>query len=280
MTILDRILPDVRRELEAARQAVPLEEIKQRSLHAVRSPRDFLAALSAPGFGLIAEIKRRSPSMGAMRAENFCAAAAAYEASPIVHAVSVLTNETHFGTSLNDLAAIAATSTKPILRKDFILDPYQIYAARAAGADAVLLMANVLSSEQMTHLYRVTRNLGMEALFEIHEQKEIAALPPDARVVGINSRKFKSQNHLVAVGESTDQDFTLDFTAFDLAKSLPSNCVRVAESGVAPQTIAPLTRHFHAALVGTSLLRDPRGIEATLEDFARALAEKACESSC
>jgi indole-3-glycerol phosphate synthase len=271
MTILERILPDVRRELDEARAAVPLDELKERAA-AARPPRDFAGLLTAGGFGLIAEIKDRSPSMGDMRAGNVAAAAAAYEASPVVRAVSVLTNVAHFGTGMDDLTAIAAASTKPVLRKDFILDPYQIYAARAAGADAVLLMANVLSSAQMTELYEVVLQLGMEALFEVHEAAEIDALPATARVVGINSRKFKSREGFVAAGESADKDFTLDFAAFEIAESLPAGCVRVAESGVTPQTIAPLARHFDAALVGTSLLRDPRGVPAALEDFAAALA--------
>lgn len=271
MTILERILPDVRRELDEARAAVPLDELRERAA-AARPPRDFAGRLTAGGFGLIAEIKDRSPSMGDMRAGNVAAAAAAYEASPVVRAVSVLTNVAHFGTGMDDLTAIAAASTKPVLRKDFILDPYQIYAARAAGADAVLLMANVLSAAQMTELYGVVLQLGMEALFEVHEAAEIDALPATARVVGINSRKFKSREGFVAAGESADKDFTLDFAAFEMAESLPAGCVRVAESGVTPQTIAPLARHFDAALVGTSLLRDPRGVPAALEDFAAALA--------
>ena len=271
MTILDRILPDVRRELDAARTAVPLAEIKHLAAQA-RPPRDFVGALTAEGFGLITEVKRRSPSMGDMRAANAAEAAAAYEACPLVRAVSVLTNETHFGMGLHDLQEIAAASTKPVLRKDFILDPYQVYAARAAGADAVLLMANVLSAEQMHDLHALVRELGMESLFEVHEEEEIAALPSSARVVGINSRKYKSREGFVAAGESAAEDFTLDFAAFELAGKLPSGCVRVAESGVTSATVAPLARHFDAALVGTSLLRDPRGVGAALDDFARALA--------
>lgn len=271
MTILDRILPDVRRELDEARAAVPFDEIKQLAAEAP-APRDFGGALTAHGFGLIAEVKRRSPSMGDMRVENVVAAAAAYEAEPLVRAVSVLTNTTHFGMGMDDLRRISATSTKPVLRKDFILDPYQVYAARAAGADAVLLMANVLSAEQMQDLHALVRDLGMESLFEVHEAEEIAALPSGARVVGINSRKFKSDQGFVAAGESAAEDFTLDFAAFALAGQLPSGCVRVAESGVMAATVAPLARHFDAALVGTSLLRDPRGVEAALHDFARALA--------
>ena len=271
MTILDRILPDVRRELEKAQAVVPLGEVRRLAAQA-RPPRDFAGALTARGFGLIAEIKQRSPSMGDMRAENVVTAAAAYEASPVVHAVSVLTNETHFGMGIEDLAEIAAASSKPVLRKDFILDPYQIYAARAAGADAVLLMANVLSAGQLAEFHALVLELGMEALFEVHEEQEIDALPATARVVGINSRKFKSRDGFIPAGRSAEEDFTLDFAAFKLAESLPAGCVRVAESGVTPQTVAPLARHFDAALVGTSLLRDPRGVRAGLEDFARALA--------
>jgi len=271
MTILDRILPDVRRELDEARAAVPFDEIKQLAAEAP-VPRDFVGVLTAHGFGLIAEIKRRSPSMGEMRAENVVAAAAAYEAEPLVRAVSVLTNTTHFGMEMDNLRRIAATSTKPVLRKDFILDPYQVYAARAAGADAVLLMANILSAAQMRELHDIVLELGMEALFEVHEAAEIEALPGTARIVGINSRKFKSHRGFVAAGDNAEEDFSLDFAAFELAESLPAGCVRVAESGVTPETVAPLARHFDAALVGTSLLRDPRGVAAALDDFARALA--------
>ena len=271
MTLLDRILPDVRRELDAAREVMPLDELKRRAADAP-APRDFAGVLTAHGFGLIAEIKRRSPSMGDMRAENVVAAAAAYEAEPLVRAVSVLTNTTHFGMGMDDLRRISAASTKPVLRKDFILDPYQVYAARAAGADAVLLMANVLSAAQMRELHVTVLELGMEALFEVHEAAEIDALPGTARIVGINSRKFKSHRGFVAAGDNAEEDFSLDFAAFELAESLPAGCVRVAESGVTPESVAPLARHFDAALVGTSLLRDPRGVAAALDDFARALA--------
>jgi indole-3-glycerol phosphate synthase len=271
MTILDRILPDVRRELEEARAAEPLDEVRRRAADA-RPPRDFAGALTAGGFGLIAEIKHRSPSMGDMRAANVAAAVAAYEASPAVRAISVLTNRTHFGTGMDELRAIAGSSAKPVLRKDFILDPYQVVAARAAGADAVLLMANVLTAAQMASLHELVLELGMEALFEVHEPHEIDTLPAAARVVGINSRKFKSREGFVASGESAEEDFTLDFAAFELAESLPAGSVRVAESGVTPQTVAPLARHFDAALVGTSLLRDPRGVQAALQDFSVALA--------
>ncbi|MGA0093871.1 MAG: indole-3-glycerol phosphate synthase TrpC [Chthoniobacterales bacterium] len=271
MTILDRILPDVRRELDEARSLVSLEEIKRRA-EGAKPPRDFAGALTANGFGLIAECKQRSPSMGEMRAANVSAAPVVYENSPVVRAVSVLTNETHFGGTIDDLARVAAASSKPVLRKDFIIDPYQVYAARAAGADAVLLMASVLSADRMAQLHGLVLELGMESLFEVHEAGEIDSLPAGARVVGINSRKFKAREELVDRGQSREEDFTLDFSAFELAQSLPAGCIRVAESGVTPATVAPLARHFDAALVGTSLLRDPRGVEAAVQEFTAALA--------
>ena len=132
-------------------------------------------------------------------------------------------------------------------------------------------MANVLTVEQLRDLHALVTDLGMESLFEVHEASEIEMLPASARVVGINSRKFKSQKGFVAAGDNAGEDFTLDFSAFELAESLPAGCVRVAESGVRPSTIAPLARHFDAALVGTSLLCDPRGVAAALGDFAAAL---------
>lgn len=271
MTILDRILPDVRRELAQAQAAMPIAEVKRRAQDA-RPPRDFAATLGAGRFALIAEVKRRSPSMGDMRAANVDEAPPAYEACATVRAISVLTNQTHFGMGMRDLEKIAARSTKPVLRKDFIIDPYQVYAARAAGADAVLLMANVLTAAEMADLHALVKQLGMEALFEVHEEAEIAKLPQTAKVVGINSRKFKSHDGFVACGEKTDEDFTLDFGAFELAGKLPTGSIRVAESGVTPRSVAALARSFDAALVGTSLLRDPRGVEPALEDFTRALA--------
>lgn len=264
-------MPDVRRELAAAQTVAPIDEVKRRAQDA-RPPRDFATALRNGGFGLIAEVKRRSPSMGDMRMENVAHAPAAYEACAIVRAISVLTNQTHFGMGIRDLEQIAARSTKPVLRKDFIIDPYQIYAARAAGADAVLLMANVLTAAELADLHALVLQLGMESLFEVHEEGEIAKLPPKAKIVGINSRKFKSQEGFVGRGESADKDFTLDFAAFELFGKLPSGCIRVAESGVTPQTVAALASSFDAALVGTSLLRDPRGVEVALKDFTSALA--------
>ncbi len=269
-TILDEILTDVRVEVAAAKQAVPLAEIRARLADAPPA-RDFAEVLGRGGFGLITEIKRRSPSVGPMREENVNAAAATYAASSHVRAVSILTNRTHFGMGIEDLARLRATLPQPVLRKDFFIDDYQILEARAHGSDAILLMANVLDATQLRDFHQLALELGMEALFEIHTLDEIAMLPKSARVVGINSRKFKSTSGFVGSTGSSQKDFSLEMSVFDLVTHLPAGCLRVAESGLTPESIDSVSSKFDAALVGTSLLRDPRGLAACLADFERAI---------
>jgi len=235
-------------------------------------PRGFAAAIERGGFGLIAEIKERSPSVGPMRAENVREAVPAYAEFPLVRAVSVLTNERHFGMSITRLAEIRAAVPKPVLRKDFFLDEYQIREARAFGADAVLLMANVLDAARLKGFHQLASELGMDSLFEVHTGEEIDMLPPNARLVGINSRKFKSQSGFVGPSGSSQQDFSLDARVFQMADKLPAGTLRVAESGISPESIPSVRQTFHAALVGTSLLRDARGIRSCLREFESALA--------
>jgi len=269
-TILDQILADVRAEVAAAKSTTPLSEIQARLADAP-PPRDFAAALSRDGFGLIAEIKRRSPSVGPMREENIHDSAATYAASRHVRAVSVLTNRTHFGQGIEDLADVRTRVPQPVLRKDFFLDEYQILEARAHGADAILLMANVLDAPRLRDFHQTALGLGMEALFEIHTRDEIDLLPPAAKIIGINSRKFKTTTGFVGATGSSAQDFSLEMSAFELVDFLPPSTLRIAESGLTPETLPDVTEKFNAALVGTSLLRDPRGIAACLADFENAI---------
>lgn len=268
-TVLDTILEDVREALSADKLARPAADIRRMAADAPPA-RDFFGALAA-SFGLIAEIKERSPSVGPMRAENVREAAPAYAASPVVRAVSVLTNQRHFGMSVARLAQIRREVPQPVLRKDFIVDEYQIREARAYGADAVLLMANVLDAARMSGFYDLVRELGMEALFEIHTPEEIRSLPAGARVVGINSRKFKSSEGFVGAGGSSQKDFSLDPGVFGLVGELPARALKVAESGISPATLDGVREKFQSALVGTSLLRDPRGLRACLREFEEAV---------
>lgn len=268
-TFLDQILADVAHELSSTKTRRPIHEV--RTMLADAPPiRDFHGALAA-SFGLIAEIKERSPSVGPMRAENVAGAPDAYEESPIVRALSILTNAHHFGMGIERLATIRARVTKPVLRKDFMVDEYQVREARAFGADAILLMANVLDAPRLAGFHDLARELGMEVLFEVHTEEEIALLPAGARVIGINSRKFKSTTGFVGATGSSTSDFSLSFDAFDLAEKLPANSLHIAESGISPDNLSLARDRFDAVLVGTSLLRDPAGIRACLAQFEEAL---------
>ena len=205
-----------------------------------------------------------------MREANVAQALAAYEESSTVGAISVLTNHLHFGMSIERLTAARKVVSKPILRKDFLIEEYQVREARAFGADAILLMANVLDAARLKGFHDLARELGMEALFEVHTWEEIDLLPPDARIIGINSRKFKTTTGFVGKTGTSEQDFSLDFSAFDLVGHLPAGAIKVAESGISPANLASVSERFQAVLVGTSLLRDPRGIRACLAEFEEA----------
>lgn len=269
-TFLDDILRDVRTELDASRAKRPLAEIRG-MLTDAPPVRPLDAALSR-SFCLIAEIKERSPSVGPMRAANVSDALPAYEESLSVAAISVLTNQMHFGMGIERLAGIRALASKPVLRKDFLLEEYQVREARAFGADAILLMANVLDASRLHGFHDLARELGMEALFEVHTEEELDLLPRDARIVGINSRKFKTTTGFVGASGASEKDFSLDYSAFDLADKLPSGAIKVAESGISPSNIATVRGRFNAVLVGTSLLRDERGLRACLGEFEEALS--------
>lgn len=276
-TILDEILAEVRKEIATAKQARPLSEL-QRMLADAPPVRPFKAPLSAR-FGLIAEIKERSPSQGEMRRENVQRAAAAYEQSGLVRGISVLTNQSHFGMNIERLRQVKLNGSKPVLRKDFLFDEYQVYEARAFGADAVLLMANVLNAEEMERLFALCRTLGMAALFECHDREQIARVPAEAEIYGINSRTFATDSGTYRAARAdraagAQRDFTTDLSRFELGLELPDRAVKVAESGVHPDNVAAIRQQgiFHAVLVGTSLLTAKEGIEIALSNFEGALA--------
>ena len=275
-TILDRILVDVRKELAAAQQELPLAELKRRIADAP-AVRSFQTALLA-SFGLIAEIKERSPSQGPMRRQNIDDAPQAYERSQIVRAISVLTNATHFGMSINRLQQIKTRTTKPVLRKDFVFDEYQVWEARAFGADAILLMANLLNAAEMGRLYDLAHELGMDALFECHTRKQIEQVPANAKIYGINSRTFATTSETYDAARThracgAKEDLTTDLTRFELGRHLPPPAIKVAESGIQADNVAALRDQlgYHAVLVGTSLLTAARGVARELECFEQAL---------
>jgi indole-3-glycerol phosphate synthase len=270
MAFLDEIIDRKRSEVAAAKKLRDVGTLK-RMIGDAAPLRSFSGALSN-SFGLIAEIKRRSPSGGDMRKENFERAPATYAKSPVVKCVSVLTNASDFGMGIEDLSKMKQEVAKPILRKDFILEEYQVYEARAFGADALLLMANMLNRESMRRLFELSRELGMDVLFEAHTKEEIEAIPEGAKLYGINSRKFKASTQTFEKS-TKGSDFTVELETFSLINYLPKGAIKIAESGVSPAQLPEVINiGYDAVLVGTSLLKAEDGIEEMLKRFETAIA--------
>lgn len=281
MAFLDEILERKKSELAGAKQLRSQQVLKEMIRDA--PPAASFASALTQGFGLIAEIKRKSPSGGEMPAENVAAAPKAYASSPAVRAVSVLTNTADFGMSIEELARIKALVDKPVLRKDFIFEEYQVYEARAFGADAILLMANVLDRDRLKRLFLIAQQLQMDVLFEAHTREEIESLPQGAKIYGINSRKFKAStrwkvNSLLlslGLGKGVDApDLSVDLETFALIRHIPPDAIKVAESGLKPAQIPKVrAMGYDAVLVGTSLLKAPQGIANMLREFERAVGD-------
>lgn len=246
--ILGRILARKRAELEAARAAVPLAEMERRAA-AAPPPRDFVGALrakiAAGGPAVIAEMKRASPSKGLLRADfDPAAIARAYEAGGAA-CLSVLTDRDFFQGDPTHLAQARGACGLPVLRKDFITEPYQIYEARAMGADCVLLIAAVLARQDMQGLEASARSLGMAVLVEVHDEGELeAALSLQTPLVGINNRDLRTFE--------TRLDTTLE-----LRSRIPEGRIVVSESGIAGKPDISLlhSRGVHAFLVGEAFMR-------------------------
>jgi indole-3-glycerol phosphate synthase len=255
-TILERITTRTREDLALRQRVTPMRDLRRAASDAPPC-RDFTGALRAPGLSLIAEVKRASPSQGTIRNDLDPGALARTYAAHGAAALSVLTDGPFFHGSLDDLRAARAAVSLPVLRKDFILDPYQIYEARAAGADAVLLITAVLDGLTLTDLHTLAGMLGMAALVEVHNAEELErALAVEPAVVGINNRDL----HTFEVQLETTER---------LRPHLPENVVVVAESGV--QRAADAQRldraGVDAVLVGTALVSAPdpgRKVEALL----------------
>jgi indole-3-glycerol phosphate synthase len=245
-TILDGILRWKRIEVDRAKRTRTIQDVRG-GLAEAPAPRDLVAALRAPGISLIAEIKRASPSKGLIRADlDAVTLAREYEAGGAA-AISVLTDRRFFQGDLDDLRSVRQHVGLPVLRKDFILDPYQVYEARAAGADALLLITAALGDDELLDLYQLTRALDMRALVEVHSEAELErALQVGPDIIGVNNRDLRT--------------FRVDLeTTARLRPLVPVDVILVAESGVhTPDDVARLAEiGADAMLVGESLVRAP-----------------------
>jgi indole-3-glycerol phosphate synthase len=252
-SILDEIVDSKRREIAAAQRRMPLEELEAQALEAPPA-RDFRAAIAGPGpIRLIAEVKKASPSAGLIRADfDPIAIAQAYQDHGAA-CLSVLTDAPYFQGHLSYLARIRAAVVVPLLRKDFVIDEYQVVEARLAGADAVLLIAEILDDRELGQLLARCRALGMNALVELHDAENLPrALASGADLVGINNRDLRSFR--------TDLEHTLR-----LRERVPRGVTLVSESGIHSRAdVARLEQHgVDAILVGESLMR--------AEDIGRAV---------
>ncbi len=246
-SILDRIVASKRREIEEARARIPTAVLERR-LGEAPPVRDFRAALETPGVvQIIAEVKKASPSAGVIRADfDAVAIARVYERHGAA-CISVLTDEPYFQGNLAYLTAIRGAVGRPLLRKDFLLDRYQLLEARCAGADAVLLIAEILDAVTLPLLLRQANDLGMQCLVELYAKDNLArVLDSGARLIGVNNRDL----HTFV----TRLEHTLE-----LAERLPAECCLVSESGIGTrQDILRLAKAgVRAVLVGETLMRAP-----------------------
>ena len=246
MSILDRIVETKHREVAEAKARVSASALHH-AIAAAPPVRDFFAPLAAPGpVKLIAEVKRASPSRGALSDIPDPAALAAEYAAGGATAVSVLTERRRFGGSLADLDAVRAAVSVPVLRKDFLVEDYQLLEARAHGADLVLLIVAALDDPTLGRMLARSGELGMTALVEVHDTEEVArAVDAGARVIGVNARDLRS--------------LEVDRTTFArVAPAIPSDLVKVAESGVrGPHDVMDYARAgADVVLVGEALVTD------------------------
>jgi indole-3-glycerol phosphate synthase len=253
--VLDEILAGVREDVAARQQQVPLERIRDLAAAAV-PPLDAYTLLRKPGVGVIAEVKRSSPSRGALAEIPDPAELAREYADGGARCISVLTESRWFGGSLEDFDAVRAAVGVPLLRKDFVVSSYQVHEARAHGADLVLLIVAALEQNALVGLLERVESLGMTALVEVHTEDEAdRALAAGARVIGVNARNLRT--------------LEVDRSVFErIAPGLPNMVVKIAESGVRGphDLIRYASAGADAVLVGEGLVtqKSPRDAVAEL----------------
>ncbi len=242
--ILDQIV-EKRRESIAHRKRVLPDVALKIAVEKGDPPRDFAAALSRDAYNVIAELKKASPSLGMIREDYAPAALAAEVEAAGAAALSVLTEEDFFSGSLTDLKAARKATKIPVLRKDFIVDPWQVWEARAVGADSFLLIAAILNDAALSELLALGRSLKMEALVEVHSREELnRVVAVGARIIGVNNRDLR--------------DFEVRIeTSLELVEAIPEDCIAVSESGLHSHDDLSRLRlaGFDAFLIGEHLMK-------------------------
>lgn len=250
-TILDNIIAHKKEEVAERKERKSIHQLEQASLFAreVYSLSEFL--LREDKSGIIAEFKRHSPSQGDINTAVSVQEVTTGYARAGASALSVLTDEQFFKGTDMDLAEARVYNACPILRKDFVIDEYQIIEAKSIGADAILLIAECLEKEQVKQFAKTARSLGLEVLMEIHSGDQLAKLTPDINVVGVNNRNLK--------------DFSVSIrTSLDLNEAIPAEFLKISESGISnPNAIVELRRAgYNGFLIGENFMKEPNPGEA------------------
>jgi indole-3-glycerol phosphate synthase len=246
MSILETIVAYKKREVESCREVVTTDNFRKythfkRECYSLKN-----AVLSLENTGIIAEFKRKSPSKGIINDKVTVEKVVQGYASNGASAVSVLTDFNFFGGSADDLLKAREVVQIPILRKDFIISDYQIYEAKAIGADAILLIASILSKDEISYFAKLAHDLGMEVLMEIHAEVELSLLNEHLDIIGVNNRDLRT--------------FEVDLEhSAGLALKIPSQFVKISESGIASvEDIEYLRQHdFRGFLIGENFMRTP-----------------------
>ncbi|WP_116127417.1 indole-3-glycerol phosphate synthase TrpC [Lewinella sp. IMCC34183] len=244
--ILDRIIERKKLEVKDRRDRVSLDALQDSAAYEHKRHNLCQALESNKNFGLIAEFKRKSPSQQDINLAADPATVARGYAAAGAAAISCLTDEEFFGALPDDIRQVRAAVDIPVIRKDFLIDRYQLHESRALGADAVLLIAAVLSPQQIDELAAEADELGLQVICEVHSEEEVARISPNVDIIGVNNRNLG--------------DFSVSITnSLELAEMLPPGIMRISESGIDdPQSIVKLWRSgFRGFLIGTYFMRQP-----------------------
>ncbi|MBN1925131.1 MAG: indole-3-glycerol phosphate synthase TrpC [Prolixibacteraceae bacterium] len=245
MTILDEINANKRLEVERRKASIPVDELKKLPAYKKAVPSLKESLLSVEKTGIIAEFKRMSPSKGIINGKvKLDDVVSAYESGG-ASGISVLTDNKYFGGSLDDLQRATSLLNIPVLRKDFIIDGYQVHEAKAYGAAVILLIAASLSVEQVDRLALLAHELGMEVLFEVHSEKELAKVSSNVDIIGVNNRDLKT--------------FKVDINqSVMLAEKIPADFLKISESGISnPETVKFLKKHgYKGFLMGENFMKE------------------------
>ena len=256
--ILSEIIANKRFEVDLQKQAISIEQL-QEGISEVLTSRSMKQALASSASGIIAEFKRRSPSKGWIKEEACPEEIVPSYVAAGASALSILTDEKFFGGSLKDIRTARPLVEIPILRKDFIIDAYQLYQARIVGADAILLIAAALEQDKCNELTEKAHSLGLEVLLEIHNTEELSYINKEIDMIGVNNRNLGTF-------------FTDVENSFRLAEQLPQDSVLVSESGISnPEIVKRLrTAGFRGFLIGETLMKTEHPGE-TLQNFLQAM---------